>query len=128
MAVSNVVVPMVRVLAIIHIVVGALLIAFSIIYAIVGYILSFAVPAVFMGVWVSLASLLKFRFRVMKGTRKYIAHLRNRFTHSRLPARSLISKYKSFEFPLLKALGGEEVKMRWMICFRKFFASASCRC
>ena len=81
MAVSNVVVPMVRVLAIIHIVVGALLIAFSIIYAIVGYIVSFAVPAVFMGVWVSLASLLK-----------YIARLR--FTHSRLPARSLISKYK----------------------------------
>ena len=53
MAVSNVVVPMVRVLAIIHIVVGALLIACSIIYAIVGYIVSLAVPAVFMGVWVS---------------------------------------------------------------------------
>ena len=81
----------------------------------VEYIVSFAVPAVFMGVWVSLASLLK-----------YIARLR--FTHSRLPARSLISKYKSFEFPFLKALGGEEVKMRWMLCFRKFFASASCRC
>ena len=110
-------VPMVRVLAIIHIVVGALLIAFSIIYAIVGYIVSFAVPAVFMGVWVSLASLLR-----------YIARLHNRFSHSRLPARSLISKYKSFEFPLLKALGGEEVKMRWMLCFRKFFARASCRC
>ncbi|XP_029202017.2 uncharacterized protein LOC114966354 isoform X2 [Acropora millepora] len=55
MAVSNVVVQMVRVLAIIHIVVGALLIAFSIIYAVVGYILSFAVPAVFMGVWMCIA-------------------------------------------------------------------------
>ena len=96
MAVSNVVVPMVRVLAIIHIVVGALLIVFSIVYAIVEYIVSLAVPAVFMGVWVSLASLLKFRFRVMKGTRKYIARLRSRFSHSHLPARSLISKYKSF--------------------------------
>ena len=43
------------------------------------------------------------------------------------PARSYQSR-NHFEFPLLKAFGGEEVKMQWMPCFWKFLASASCRC
>ena len=43
------------------------------------------------------------------------------------PARSYPS-INHFEFPLLKAFGGEEVEMQWMLCFWKFLASASCRC
>ena len=43
------------------------------------------------------------------------------------PARS----YKSihhFEFPLVKAFGGEEVRMQRILCVWKFLASASWRC
>ena len=66
MAVSSVVVSMVRVLAVIHIVVGALLIVFGIADAVLSdgiFIRIMALPVCF-GVWVSSASLSKLRFRI----------------------------------------------------------------
>ena len=66
MAASNAVVPMVRVLAIIHIGVGAFLIIFGIFDAAVqhGTLIRFICLPVVFGLWVSFASLSKFRFRV----------------------------------------------------------------
>ena len=116
MAVSNVVVLMVKVLAIIHIVVGALLIVFSIVYALAEDIGILPVLSVCMGVWVSFASLSKFRFRKVHAN-ILLAFLVVFLTLAYQPTRSYQSM-NHFEFPLLKSFGGDEVKMQWIWMWR----------
>ena len=90
MAVPNGVVDMARILAIIHFVVGALLIIFGIVDAVITYIPLLVLP-VACGIWVSFASLSKFRFSInSRYTQTKRSPYRSRFSHSRLPARSLL--------------------------------------